>query len=80
MSSSGVMSSNEASNNPGLFSVEGQFPSLSGGSRDRDQFSTLSLSIVKTPSHFHMLVFSSAFYLILVICLENPKVGSDPTN
>jgi hypothetical protein len=48
MSPQGVMSSEKASNSPGLFPVEGQKPSLGTQTKYCSLFSSLSLGITKT--------------------------------
>ena len=48
MSSRGVMSSKDSSNNPGLCPVKGQMSGLCSWTRARKQLSNLSLGTVKT--------------------------------
>jgi len=67
MSSQGVISSKEASPNPRLYPVKGQWPSLSSRIRAQEQFSSLSLSTGKTLPHCHMLAVKRAFYLFSYI-------------
>ena len=67
MSSQGVVSSKEASNNRGLHPVEGQWPSLNSRTRAWDQVSSLSVSTGKTLPHCHVLVVHPAFYIFSYI-------------
>jgi len=62
MSSQGVMSSKQASSNPGLCPVKGQKPGLRSWIRARNKFLSLSLSSGKTPLHCHMLLVHPVFY------------------
>jgi hypothetical protein len=57
------VSSKQATNNPGLYCVKGQYSSLSRQTRVQNQFLSLSLNTDKTLPHCHMLFFHPAFYL-----------------
>jgi hypothetical protein len=67
-----IMSSKNASNNPGLCPVEGQKSGLYSRTVNRNLFSSLTLDIDKTNSHCHMLVMHSTFYFSSYILPRDP--------
>jgi len=73
MSCQGIMSSQKASNNPGLYPIEGQNTGLCSLTRERNQFSSQSLSTTKTSPPCHMLVIHPAFYLSSYILPGDPQ-------
>jgi len=86
------MSSEEASNSPGLKSIKEQKPGLYSWTRARDQFLSCSPSAGKTLLLCHVLVTKPAvniyiyifqiyiYIYIYIFCLETPMAGSIPTN
>jgi hypothetical protein len=58
------MSSKKASNYPRLCPIKGQKSGLCSLTRDRNQFSSLSVSSTKIPPHCQMLVIHPAFYIL----------------
>ena len=73
MSSQGVTSSKNVSNNSGLCPTEGQESGLCSQSGPRNQFSSLPLSATRTTPHYQILVIHPAFNLIFNILPRDPQ-------